>query len=520
MRISSAQIQQLALRAMLDQQARLSKTQQQVSTGKRILTPSDDPAAAAGLLGLDQSLSISKQYQDNISIARNHLQGEEAALDSITKAMDRVREIAVQGNNAPLTSSDRSALAVEVRQRLDELLALANNRDASGEYTFAGLQSKTQPFTVNSSGVYQYNGDSGQRLQQIGSSRQVAIGDSGTAVFRAIREGNGTFATQDNQGNIGSGVIGPGTVTDPTAYDGDTYTLSFPVQTPASATLSFGDAIGTNDNLNYTLQINGTTVYSVSESGTPVNTLSGLASAINTGSATTGVRAIVDNGTLSLVNTAPGNQPIVVTESMSGGSDGDADTVTGYFGSALTGTSAASANLTYNNTDATNYVVENSQGTLVTSGNYQASSSISFNGVSVAFKGTPRNGDSFTIRPSAQQDLFSNVEALARALESPISATGSQAAFNNAMSRFLANADQDQEHISTVRARIGARINTIDSQQGLNDAVIFQVQETRSRLQDLDYASAITRLNQQTVGLEAAQKSFLQIQGLSLFSLL
>lgn len=520
MRISSAQIQQLALRSMLDQQVKLSKTQQQVSTGKRILTPADDPAAAATLLGLDQSLSITSQYQDNITIARNHLKGEEAALDSITRIMDRVREIAVQGNNAPLTNSDRSALAAEVRQRLDELTALANNRDASGEYTFAGLQSRSQPFSVDGNGVYTYNGDSGQRSLQVGPSRQVAIGDSGTAVFRAIREGNGTFATQDNPANIGGGVIGPGSLTDPAAYNGDSYTVSFPLETPAGATLTFGDAIGTNDNLGYSLQINGTTVYSVNESGTPVNTLAGLAGVINDDSATTGVRAIVDNGKLYLANTSPGNQAIVVNESMSGGSDGDSDTVTGYFGSALTGASATSASQSFNSADATYYIVEESQGKVAASGAFQDGASIAFNGVSVDIKGTPRSGDRFVIRPSLNQDMFTNVEALARTLETRISGPGAQAAFNNAINRFLSNADQGMENINTIRARIGARLNTIDSQQSLNDAVIFQVKETRSRLQDLDYASAITSLNQQTIGLQAAQKSFLQIQGLSLFKLL
>ncbi|MFQ5486956.1 MAG: flagellar hook-associated protein FlgL [Gammaproteobacteria bacterium] len=520
MRISTGQIHQAALKSLLDQQASLSKTQQQVATGKRILVPSDDPALSAELLGLDQTYKITTQYQENITAARTRLNREESTLASMTNILNRVRELANQGNNSTLTNIDRGAIAVEVKQGLNELFSLANTRDASGEYLFAGMQSQTQPFSVDASGNYSYNGDDGQRFIQIGPTRQVASGDSGLDVFQAARNGNGTFTTRDHPDNNGSGVIDPGSVTDPSAYDGDTYTISFPISTPAGATLSFSDTVGTDDDLNYALAINGTTVYSVSESGTPVNTLDGLAAVINDDSATTGVRAVVTGGGLYLLSTQPSSAPITVTETLSGASDGDSDTVTGYFGSQLTGTTTPSANLIYGPADADFYVVEDSAGNIETSGPYGEYGEIAFNGIVTDIHGTPRSGDSFTIAPSSRQDMFSMVGELVTTLEGGVGGGTSIAQYSNTMNRFLADIDQAMENINAVRARVGARLNAVDSQDELNSAFKLHIEEARSNLQDLDYASAITRLNQQMMGLEAAQKSFLQVQNLSLFNFL
>lgn len=520
MRVSTSQIHQAAVKSLLDQQAALSRTQQQVASGQRILVPSDDPAAAAEVLGLDQSTRITAQYQENITAARQRLNLEESTLGSITNLLVRVRELAVQGANSTLTNVDRTAIGVEVQQNLNELFDLANTRDASGEYLFAGMQSRVQPYTVDAAGNYSYNGDAGQRFIQIGATRQVASNDAGSEVFQGARAGNGVFTVSPHPANSGTGIIDPGSVTDSAAYDGDTYTLSFPVATPATSALVFNDAVGTDDNLTYSLDINGTTVYSVSEAGAPVASLDALASVINDDSAVTGVRALVVDGGLYLLNTTPGAGPITVTERMSGASDGDGDTLTGYFGSSLSGASRPSATLTFQEGAADFYVVEDSAGNVEASGPYGENSAIRFNGITTSLHGQPNTGDVFTIAPSSRRDVFSMVKDLADTLLGGVSGDSDKAAYSNAINRFLADIDQAMEQINAVRARVGARLNAVDSQESLNEAFKLHLEEARSRLQDLDYASAITRLNQQMVGLEAAQKSFLRIQGLSLFNFL
>jgi flagellar hook-associated protein 3 FlgL len=518
MRVSTNQMNLIALNSILEQQTKIARSQEQLSTGKRILSPSDDPSGTAALIGYQQTLDSLTQYQNNVTFARQRLQGEESALASVGNILDRVRELALQANNATLTEEDRRYIAVEVRQNLEEIMTVANTTDANGEYIFAGYQGRIQPFSRDSGGNYVYSGDSGQRFLQIGATQQAAIGDAGEDVFMRIRAGNGTFSVQNNLANRGDAIIAAGSVTNPSAYDGDTYTVTFPHETPATGALTFADSVGTNDNLGYSLSINGTTVYSTNEGGTPVASLTDLAQQINDDSATTGVRAVVDSGTLYLVNTSPSDNPIVITEAMSGASDGDDDTVTGYFGSVLTGAGATSATLTYDPADATHFIVEDSRGNIETSGVYTSGVQVAFNGIQTSLSGTPKSGDQFTIARSGNQDLFTTIDQLAQTLEGKISGTNASGVLNNAINQFLSDMDQGMENIRSVRAQIGARLNRIDTQEDMNDAASLQAEEARSNIQDLDYTTAITQLTQQSVGLQAAQKVYAQIQGLSLFN--
>jgi len=520
-RISTSQIQLSGLNKMLEQQSKLLLTQQQLATGKRILSPADDPTATAKIVGLDQTLQVTEQFQDNINFARSRLVLEESVLAGLNDSLDRVRELAVQANNSTLTDADRQSLSIEVRERLSELLALSNTQDAGGEYLFSGYQGNTQPFAATASGPYVYNGDDGQRFLQIGSSRQIAVTDSGTSIFRAIRNGNGTFTTSDNQSNTGSGVIDPGSVSNAALIDGDSYNLSFFAATTATGTLSYGDDLTTADNLGYTLEINGTTVYATNEADpSPVNTLAGLVAEINNDSGTTGVRAYVEGTTLYLANTSPTATPITITESMSGASDGDLDGVTGYFGSPLTGTTTPSNSSTLNSA-ADFYLVEDSSGNVESSGAYTDSGSIAFNGIQTNVQGTPNVGDQFTISPSLNQDLFNTVRNLVVALESGgADSPDGLARLNNAINRFFSDVDRSMDNLSQTRAQVGSRLNALDTQENLNEDFSLRIKETLSELQDLDYTEAITRLNQQQVALEAAQQSYTRIQGLSLFNYL
>ena len=94
------------------------------------------------------------------------------------------------------------------------------------------------------------------------------------------------------------------------------------------------------------------------------------------------------------------------------------------------------------------------------------------------------------------------------------------ARLNNGMNRALTDIDQSMGNILQVRAQVGARLNTIDSQKNTNDSFSLQLQSTLSDIQDLDYAEAASRLNRQLLGLQAAQQAFVKVQGLSLFNFL
>lgn len=185
MRISTSWAQQTAVNSMLDQQSRLQQTQMQLSTGKKILAPSDDPAAAARIIDLNQSIKQTEQYQSNINTARHRLTMEEGVLQGATEILQRIREIGIQGLNGTNSLNNRIAVAVEMEELNKQLVNLANTKNANGEYMFSGFKSATQPFGKDASnpGAYSYAGDTNSRPIQIDAACQVADGDPGSSVF-------------------------------------------------------------------------------------------------------------------------------------------------------------------------------------------------------------------------------------------------------------------------------------------------------------------------------------------------
>ena len=226
MRISTSGAFQQGLSMMLKLQSALDHTQKQITSGRKNLTPADDPFAAARALNLRESMSRLEQFDRNANMARNRLSFEESALQSVTNVLQRVRELALQANNGTQTDESRHLIAVEMRQHVGALVELANQQDGNGRFLFAGNRDGVAPVVQNGSG-FSYNGDDGQRLVQIGDNREVADGDPGSDVFFRIREGNGTFAVAAAGGNSGTGVAGAGSVLDPALYDRGEYTIRF-----------------------------------------------------------------------------------------------------------------------------------------------------------------------------------------------------------------------------------------------------------------------------------------------------
>lgn len=218
MRITSGMIYGLGIAGVQERQQDMLRLQQQLSSGQRVLTPADDPVATAVALDLKQSQALNQQYQANGDIAKAQLVLEESALSSVTSLLQDVRTIAIYAGNATLKDEDRLALAADVRGRYNELMALANHDNGNGQYLFSGYRGGTQPFTQTVGGAVAYGGDNGVRMIQIGPSRTIAISDSGDAVFRTIKNGNGTFMAAAAGTNTGGGVISPGTVTNPAAW--------------------------------------------------------------------------------------------------------------------------------------------------------------------------------------------------------------------------------------------------------------------------------------------------------------
>ncbi|MDO6385491.1 MULTISPECIES: flagellar hook-associated protein FlgL [unclassified Uliginosibacterium] len=223
MRVSTSLIYDTNVATIGRQQVDLLHTQQQLSTGSRVVAPSDDPVASARALEISQSVSRINLEKENQGTASDSLKALDSQLGAIGELLTYVRERAVQAGNDALSAEDRRSIAVDVRAQFEELMSLANAKDSSGEYMFSGYKGDAQSFTGNLSGV-SYQGDQGTRTLQVSSTRLIPVSVNGSELFLNIESGNGTFSTHSTSTTA---TISDGDVTGPVAYAGGQYGIRF-----------------------------------------------------------------------------------------------------------------------------------------------------------------------------------------------------------------------------------------------------------------------------------------------------
>jgi flagellar hook-associated protein 3 len=174
---------QAALAALVRQQTLLS-------SGRRILSPSDDPGGAARALAVRSRQGEGEQFRRNIAEARSLLGSADSALQSVLEAITQAREVAIQGANDTNDALARRSLASQVDALVETLVSLANSRATSGEYLFGGQESTTAPFTVTrdpAGRIVQVTpsarGIDRATLAEVATGVTIATGISGTAVF-------------------------------------------------------------------------------------------------------------------------------------------------------------------------------------------------------------------------------------------------------------------------------------------------------------------------------------------------
>lgn len=312
-RVSSNILSSRIASDIVRKQNELAKVQTQISTGKRINTPSDDPAQAAHIVRMQEAEKQLDQYQRNASSAESQLALEESALTGTANILMNLRDLALSANNGAADDYTRAAHNAEVKLGLSELYDLANARDSFGNYLFGGSNTETPPFSSSSPVTY-HGTDDAQQLA-IGLGRKIQTGDSGIDTFMRVPD----------KAQAGSG----------------------------------------------------------------------------------------------------GNQ-----------------------------------------------------------------------------------------------DLFTTVSQFIDALESSPGTPAEKEAMQQSINDTIANLDSGLDHINTVRARVGTRLNSVDSSREENSNIKLQIERTRSEVEDIDIAEAITSLQTQANSLEILQKTFSRIEGLSMFNYL
>ena len=189
-------------------------------------------------------------------------------------------------------------------------------------------------------------------------------------------------------------------------------------------------------------------------------------------------------------------------------------------GSVTDASSWPARTFTINFTAPDSYTIYDDGGNAVQTGSYSPGDSVSFSGISVALEGVPAAGDSFTVEPSRYQSVFATVRNFIDTMESGLSNAGDRARVQTQMNRNLMDLDRALDSLSEARGRVGSRLAVIDQQLDSNEDLGLQYKQTLSQVRDVDYASAISELQLQLTGLEAAQKAFARIRSFSLFNLL
>lgn len=225
MRVSTSMIYDNGTTQFQNRASDLLKLQEQVSTGRRVVVPSDDPIAASTALVVQQAKDVNAQYTVNRGSAKDSLQTVESKLTGVSDLISYLKERAVQAGNGSLSAADRKAIAIDVRSRFDAMVGLANSNDPQGGYLFGGYQTDKQPFVGNISSGVQFQGDQGSRALQISDSRVVPVSNSGNEVFMDIPNLNGAFHTSAASTNTGAAVIDDGSVVG--SYSGNKYSIKF-----------------------------------------------------------------------------------------------------------------------------------------------------------------------------------------------------------------------------------------------------------------------------------------------------
>ncbi|WP_420997263.1 flagellar hook-associated protein FlgL [Cupriavidus sp. 30B13] len=406
MRIASSTLYQLGLASMNSQQGALMHVQQQLGTGNRILTPSDDPVGSTRALIVSQSNAINNQYATSRKQANTNLSMELNSLNSVTTVIQNIQTLVVQAGNGTMSDADRASMASSLQDAYNQLLGLANADDGNGQFLFAGYQSATPPFSKNGSGAVQYGGDTGQQLLQVDVARQMPTNDNGYSIFMSVQN-TATYVASAPAGNTGTATFSAVSVTDPTNPDyGKNLSINFATDTVTGK-------------MQYQLMDNSSTP--PAPIGTPID--------------------------------------------------------------------------------------------------YTDGAGIQIGGLSLSVTGAPKDGDVVNLQPAQQAgtDIFANLQAAITALNKPIVSDADRAALSNVLATTNRKMANSLDNVSTVQSSVGSRMQELDALDTIGSNRTLNYKQTLSGLQDLDYYSAITEYYQRQTALQAAQQSFMQIQGMNLF---
>jgi len=179
-RITNQMTSQMTLAGIESALDRLDTTQQQLSTGKSINQPSDNPSGTALALQLNTDLSNLTSYSNNVTDGTGWATAQSSALTDITNCVQRIQELTVEAANGTQTTADMQASAQEVNQLIDQIKQDANTQ-YNGQYVFSGSATSTEPYLSGSNDSYA--GNTGQVTRTIGPNTSLTVNSNLSGVL-------------------------------------------------------------------------------------------------------------------------------------------------------------------------------------------------------------------------------------------------------------------------------------------------------------------------------------------------
>ena len=408
-RVSTANQYDTALRNIGQRHTSLSNLQENLTSGKRVVRPSDDPVSAAQAERAINRLARIQTEQRALETQRNAIAQAESALGDAIGLMQNFRELTVSAGGGTLTPNDRATIANQLQGLREQIVEVANRKDTNGLPLLGALGSALAPFLgpLSTTPDYSFAGLPGQTSSTGVTIPGMLDGDS-AFMFNPQRDGvyNAAVSAIPNTRQLTTSAVTP---VDKSLVTGDNYTITFsavgPGATPGTSTAT------------YTL----------------TNTTTGAISAPVT------------------VPDYPSDKPLTIAM-----------------------------------TDVP--------------------------GLSFTITGNPANGDTITLQPSPS--IFSTLDSAIRDIRS---APNSNAAIQ-AVGQALGNMDIGLERLHNMRGYAGELLNRADRITGDQEKRSIQLEDDRSRAEDLDMIKGISDFQNQQVGYEAALKSYASVQKLSLFN--
>ena len=526
MTISTSLLFSRAVDLMSKQQTSLAEMQQKVATGKELVRPSDSPDLAVNIARIKATIGEIDAFKNSLNSVNDRLNIEESYLGSSKDVLIRLKQLALQGANGTMTGRDREVIALEVDELIAEMKNLANGTDANGNFLFAGSRVTTMPYQEDDEGTIRYQGDNFRPQLDYTQKRRSEIGRNGLDVFKPILSGDqvGAIPAQYTVG------------ISPTFDVGDQFQINIEGR-QFSYEVKPGDELENilqrlNYEINESVRVDEWSALQSDIIGDKlqISSLDGSKRSITVNSLNTMIESVDDLSIATDVDES-GATTFALSGTMQRGDIIEVQVGSRQFSYVIEGTEGADGDGTTSSSESVTQVLA---GAIEESGLFSQSvevnidstnpsrvrltpirdnigmvtmdvverSSINDQGIAVALTNEPRGA------LPEKMEFFEALQDLSRVLR-----TGSQ----DDIQRTFFHLDQMLDIVTLSLADIGAEMRSIDDELTINDDLKLQLESTLSSEEDLDYATAITKMQAQMMSLEAAQSSFAKISQLSVF---